>query len=127
MRANGILPNYPIGNTLICDITLEIIYVGGTSSIEPSKQIVSPCNLPPPGLGVNGIPLAIGEIKKARKTLWDGAKKMVAEYEKNPKVDWVRFHKVQYQTNKTDPTFTTNFIRKFVSSESGSTDIPSDF
>lgn len=123
----GVMPDYPTGNTLYCDVTLEVVYVGGTSSVEPSQQIVFPCTLPPPGLGVAGIPIAIGELKKLRVLMWGEAKKMVAAFENKPKVDWVRFHKVQYQTDKTDPIFTTDFIRKFVLADQGHSDIPADF
>ncbi|HOT28997.1 MAG TPA: hypothetical protein PLU72_12495 [Candidatus Ozemobacteraceae bacterium] len=124
---NRMFPNYPTGETLHCDITLEIYFVGGTSSVEPSKRLSVSCRLPPPGLGLNGIPMAIEELRRARALLWEEAKKIIYEYEKKPKVDWVRLKKVEYQTNKTEPIFTTSFIRTNISGAPGHTSIPSDF
>lgn len=127
MNGKSVILDYPIGDVLYCDLTLEVIFVGGNTSVEPSRRISFPCRLPPPGLGIAGIPVAVGELKRVRAQMWEDAKKIIAEYEKKPKVDWVRFHKVEYQTNKADPIFTTAFIRKFISGEPGHTQIPSEF
>ncbi len=112
---------------MICDVTLMITFVGGQTSIEPARRLTWACRLPPPGLGPSGVPLAMEELKKARAELWEGVRKIIGELEKNPRVDWVSFHKVEYQTNLTEPVFTTSFIRKLVAGSPGHSSIPSDF
>ncbi len=127
MPTKGIMPDYPTGNILHCDVTLVITYVGGKTSVEPSRRISLSCPLPVPGLGLNGIPLAVAALRATREKIWAEAKKIIAEMEKKPGLDWVGFQKVEYQTDKTDSPFTTGFIRTHISGAPGHTDIPSEF